>query len=601
MLKAVGSKGVVIRINLVVLALFLVVYATLFFWPTSSSVYLQNGTLMLRPPLPDCLKFKREDGKVGNHDSKHQVTTCVYSDTHIKAEDGSGGAMKAIRETHFPAKSKLGFREDRGDVAKLVRGIRVAMVNLNSKERVRFTKSAREAVEIKFERVSSQLEWTDLFPEWIDEEEENDGPSCPEIPMPDSSRLPEFDAVVARLPCSFPEVGWARDVFRLQVHLVAAKVAARSSKKKVRVVLLASECRPMLELFRCDDMVNRVGEGWVYEAEVARLRQKLALPVGSCRLALPLWKEGSNEVYELSRAEHQKRPKREAYATVLHSSDAYVCGAIALAQSLLATNTTRNLIILVDKSISEEKREGLRKAGWQVREIKRIRNPRAQKHAYNEYNYSKFRLWKLTDYDKIIFVDADMVVLKNMDHLFAYPQMSATGNDGSIFNSGVMAIEPSNCTFRTLMSLRKEVVSYNGGDQGFLNEVFTWWHRWPRRVNFLKNFWSNKTAEVTVKTQLFGAEPPKLYGIHYLGLKPWLCYRDYDCNWNVEDQHVYASNVAHRRWWRVHDAMEEGLQGFCVLTDQRKIDLEWDRMQAGKAGFSDGHWRLKITDPRRHV
>jgi len=189
--------------------------------------------------------------------------------------------------------------------------------------------------------------------------------------------------------------------------------------------------------------------------------------------------------------------------------------------------------------------------------------------------------------------------LRNLDILFHFPQMSATGNDVWIFNSGIMVIEPSNCTFKILMDRRKEIISYNGGDQGFLNEVFVWWHRLPRRVNFLKNFWANTTNEASVKNELFGADPPKVYSIHYLGLKPWLCYRDYDCNWNIGDQRVYASDVAHQRWWKFHDAMDEKLQKFCGLTKKRKIELDWDRKMARKSQFSDEHWKINVTDPRR--
>lgn len=312
---------------------------------------------------------------------------------------------------------------------------------------------------------------------------------------------------------------------------------------------------------------------------------------------------GVEEVYNLSEILNQTATstKKEAYATVIHSSEAYVCGAISLAQSIIKTGTNRDLVILLDKSISQPKREALMQAGWKIREIKRIRNPKAEKKSYNEYNYSKFRLWQLTDYDKIIFIDSDIIVLRNLDLLFHFPQMSATGNDGVIFNSGIMVIEPSKCTFKLLMEQRTVLISYNGGDQGFLNEVYVWWHRLPRRVNFLKNFWSNTTLETSMKNQLFGADPPKVYAIHFLGLKPWLCYRDYDCNWNIANQHVYASDVAHRRWWTLHDTMNETLQSFCGLTERRKVELDWDRKVARKKGYLDEHWRLNISDPRRHM
>ncbi|XP_068638752.1 UDP-glucuronate:xylan alpha-glucuronosyltransferase 2 isoform X2 [Aristolochia californica] len=518
-----------------------------------------------------------------------------------KAEDGL--KMKAVLETKLTKKKSVRVRRP-GFVDEAVRGKKIGMINMEEIDTCDWL-SKRDATTVGFDRVSENFEWKDLFPEWIDEEEDNEGPTCPEIPMPDFAQFDEVDAVVARLPCQYPEKGWGRDVVRLQVHLIAANLAVkrgrRDHKGRVRLVFWSS-CRPMMELFRCDDMVKSDGQWWVYEAEVGRLEKKVSLPVGSCSLALPLWGEGINNVYDLSKLQHNRTAnttRREAYATVVHSSDAYVCGAITLAQSLRATGTTRDLLILLDKSIAGDKRQALVDAGWQIREIKRIRNPRAAKNTYNEYNYSKFRLWQLTDYDKIVFIDSDILVFRNLDVLFHFPQMSATGNDGSIFNSGVMAIEPSNCTFKILMNNRKEVVSYNGGDQGFLNEVFFWWHRLPRRVNFLKNFWSNTSLEAAMKNQLFGADPPKLYAVHYLGLKPWHCYRDYDCNWNIGDQRVYASDVAHRRWWKIHDAMDEKLQKFCGLTERRRIELAWDRKKAEEFGFADRHWSVKVSDPRR--
>jgi lipopolysaccharide biosynthesis glycosyltransferase len=293
------------------------------------------------------------------------------------------------------------------------------------------------------------------------------------------------------------------------------------------------------------------------------------------------------------------RPRREAYATVLHSSDRYLCGAIVLAQSIRRAGSTRDLILLHDHTVSKPALRALTAAGWTPRKIKRIRNPRAERGTYNEYNYSKFRLWQLTEYDRVVFVDADILVLRNLDALFAFPQVAAVGNDGSLFNSGIMVIEPSTCTFDALIRNRRSIRSYNGGDQGFLNEVFVWWHRLPRRVNYLKNFWANTTGERALKERLFRADPPEVWSIHYLGMKPWRCYRDYDCNWNVANQRVYASDEAHARWWQVYDSMGEAMRGPCRLSERRKVEIAWDRHVAEEMGFADQHWKINITDPRK--
>ncbi|XP_010926388.2 UDP-glucuronate:xylan alpha-glucuronosyltransferase 2 isoform X1 [Elaeis guineensis] len=565
-MKAAASKALVIKINLAFLAFFLVAYIALLFQPS-----------ILR-----------------HENSASLVRYCSFRDCHMKKV-----------EKEITKKTAALIRKAPSFLQGLHGNVSIGLVNMELDDGVMDWGASVKATKVDFEQVSKLFEWKDLFPEWIDEEEENEGSTCPEIPMPDFSIYDEMDVVVAKLPCRRPEDGWVRDVFRLQVHLVVANLAVRRGRRDgrgmVKVVFLGA-CRPMMDVFRCDDLVGREGEWWIYEAPAGRLEEKVAMPVGSCKLALPLWEEGTNEEYDVSKFAVPVNPhRREAYATVLHSSDNYVCGAITLAQSILKTGSTRDLVLLHDKAIAQPKLRALVAAGWSLREIKRIRNPRAEKNSYNEYNYSKLRLWQLTEYHKVVFVDSDIIVLRNLDLLFHFPQMSATGNDGIIFNSGIMVIEPSNCTFRTLMARRKDVVSYNGGDQGFLNEVFVWWHRLPRRVNFLKNFWSNSTLEASMKNHLFAADPPKLYSIHYLGLKPWLCYRDYDCNWNIEDQRVYASDEAHRRWWRLHDEMDEGLRAFCGLSQQRTIDLDWDRKNAAARGFPDGHWKLNISDWRRNV
>lgn len=285
-----------------------------------------------------------------------------------------------------------------------------------------------------------------------------------------------------------------------------------------------------------------------------------------------------NDVNKIENITSRRKPKNlEAYATVLHSSEDYVCGAIILAQSLLKTETNRDLILLIDTSISLDKRNALAAAGWTIRIIERIRNLGAKKYPYNEYNYSKFRFWQLTDYDKIIFIDADIIILRNLDLIFSLPQMSAVRNDNFIFNSGITVIEPSNCTFKHFMQQTKEIISYNGGDQGFLNEIFVYWRRLPNHFNFFKIFWTNTTIETNKKNQLFSANTPKLYAIRYFGRKPWWCYRDYDCNWDIEKQRLFASDVAHQKWWNLYDTIDETLKNHCHLTKGKKRQLKLNK------------------------
>lgn len=299
-----------------------------------------------------------------------------------------------------------------------------------------------------------------------------------------------------------------------------------------------------------------------------------------------VWKKYANEA--------KFREPKEAYVSVLHSSEDYVCGAISLGQSILHSGTSKDLILLADKSITPKSLNALKLAGWQIRHIQRIKSTNAEKDAYNEYNYSKLRIWELIDYDKVIFLDSDLLVLKNLDQFFFYPQITAVENCRHLFNSGVLLIEPSKCTFETLMKKTLSIVSYNGGDQGFLNEVFRWWHRWPATVNFLKDFYN-----VTIGPKHY--YPENTHALHYLGVKPWMCYKDYDCNWDIEEYQRFASDSAHKRWWKIYEEMPEELKPFCGLTREMEQRIIENREIAKKGNFSDGHWKIKVKDPRRRL
>lgn len=471
------------------------------------------------------------------------------------------------------------------------------MLNFNDHRQVLL--SGVNSSVIDLEHIQNDIPWASLYPEWINEDQgihESERPICPSLPdVLDNWNPTLYDLIAVNLPCN-KSGDWSRDVNRLHLQISAAKLAAAVSGGDTSVhVLFVTECFPIPNLFRLKDLVLHEGNIWMYKPDMTSLKQSIQLPIGSCKLAVP-----STSPESRRRPESMKK-QREAYVTILHSANFYVCGAIAAARSIRMTGSTRDLVILVDKKISYRRKKGLKSAGWKVRVIDRIRNPKADREAYNRWNYSKFRLWQLINYDKIVFIDADLIVLRNIDFLFTWPEITATGNDGTLFNSGVMVIEPSIATFNLLMDHIHDIKSYNGGDQGYLNEVFTWWHRMPRTMNFLKHFLYQNRDAIKKKNHLFTADPPELYVLHYLGIKPWWCYRDYDCNWNVHGMRKFASDAAHRRWWKVYDSIPVKLRSFCWLRSKQKAFLERDRIQAKKSNFSDRHWMRTIRDRRLKI
>ncbi|KAL3839371.1 hypothetical protein ACJIZ3_023962 [Penstemon smallii] len=449
-------------------------------------------------------------------------------------------------------------------------------------------------VKVHFDQVDNDLKWSDLFHQYINE----DTPSkCPEIPMPNFEDYEDLDVVVAKVPCNeFREDGGLRDVFRLQVNLVVANLLLRSGRKengsnyRPKLAVFIGSCGPMWEIFTCDELLWHGDNSWIYIPQLKRIKQKVLMPVGTCQLAPPYAQLGE-ELWRSHNYNNTYSQPREAYVTVLHSSEAYVCGAIALAQSIIQSNSTKDLVLLADDHISPKSIKGLQSAGWKIKRIQRIRSPQSEKDAYNEWNYSKLRIWQLIEYDKVMFIDSDFIVTKNIDEFFIYPQLSAVENYKHIFNSGLMLVEPSECTFKTLMKKRLVVASYNGGDQGFLNEMFTWWHRLPTKLNYLKYF-------INTDDQVHKI-PEDLYAVHYLGLKPWACYRDYDCNWDKSLHQIFASDSANERWWDVYDAMPEALREYCSLSPEMDARIWKYRRIAEEGNYTDGHWKINVKDPRQ--
>lgn len=86
---------------------------------------------------------------------------------------------------------------------------------------------------------------------------------------------------------------------------------------------------------------------------------------------------------------------------------------------------------------------------------------------------TKLHIFRLTQFSKIIFLDADVLPVRPLSHLFNIPhEFSAVPDVGwpDIFNSGVLVLSPSEAKFTEVTQLLKTKGSWDGGDQGVLNE-----------------------------------------------------------------------------------------------------------------------------------
>jgi len=130
-------------------------------------------------------------------------------------------------------------------------------------------------------------------------------------------------------------------------------------------------------------------------------------------------------------------------------------------------------------------------------------------------------------------LDADTVVLKNIDHLFQQVGFAAVLEVVDKFNSGVMVLEPSKILFNDLLSKINTLPSYDGGDQGFLNEYFaeTW-----TQLSFYYN-----AMESAYPASAWDLDKIKV--IHFMKNKPWQHTQDSD----FETPHA---KVLNNFWWQ---------------------------------------------------
>jgi hypothetical protein len=222
---------------------------------------------------------------------------------------------------------------------------------------------------------------------------------------------------------------------------------------------------------------------------------------------------------------------RSAYVTLVCGGDAYIPGAEVLGRSLTATGTSRPMIAMVTPDVSQEGLRRLARQGFTPRLVEPIPNPRANGDLLLprfRNVFTKLRAWELDELDKAVFLDADTLVLSNVDELFDRPALAAAPDFflPDRFSSGVLVLEPSRDTLARMLAALPTTETYDGGDQGFLNTFFgDWWgmpaaHRLPVAYNvahFIYQF-------VLHHEHLVERVLPELKIVHYILQKPWLAH-----------------------------------------------------------------------------
>ncbi|KAG9219421.1 hypothetical protein CCMSSC00406_0005315 [Pleurotus cornucopiae] len=179
--------------------------------------------------------------------------------------------------------------------------------------------------------------------------------------------------------------------------------------------------------------------------------------------------------------------RRRAVATTLYSSN-YAIATAVLAHSLRRANvSSRLLLIYIEGRISEEALCISRAAGWEPLPVPFIPPPHHGNGILEWYQdqYTKLNIWGLDQHgvDRLVYLDADTLVFRNIDELFdipfnfaAVPDVFAPDDPRGFslsFNAGVLALRPSS---KILADMTKKIETANfpleQAEQSFLNAYF---------------------------------------------------------------------------------------------------------------------------------
>lgn len=196
-------------------------------------------------------------------------------------------------------------------------------------------------------------------------------------------------------------------------------------------------------------------------------------------------------------------------------------GARALLRSLALTGTTADLVVMHTGGVPDASLRALEARGATLVPVDLLptsdafneAHAKGRIHGLNPFtkgvkppfhtpldNFAKLRLWELP-HARAVFLDADTLVLRNIDRLFDYPELCAAPNvyeglgDFSRMNSGVFTARPARATYQRLLGLLDAPGAFwPRTDQTFLQAAFPNWHGLPHTFNTLQYVWLNLPA-----------------------------------------------------------------------------------------------------------
>lgn len=169
--------------------------------------------------------------------------------------------------------------------------------------------------------------------------------------------------------------------------------------------------------------------------------------------------------------------KNYSYITLI-TNDQYMPSLITLLRSFSLIKSRFPISVMVLPEVSENSRAIIKFLGADIIEVSKLfpKNFNGERFGTEDYTgvvyhtcTSKLHVFELTQFDKVVYVDADTVFIKNTDELFLCPHMSAVVDfPVEQFNAGVMVVVPNKDLYNNLL----ETLATFDGENGAFESVY---------------------------------------------------------------------------------------------------------------------------------
>ncbi len=181
-----------------------------------------------------------------------------------------------------------------------------------------------------------------------------------------------------------------------------------------------------------------------------------------------------------------------SYVTIL-TTESYISGCLILNQSLKDVGSKYPFLVVCPCDISDNIKRCLSENKIQYVLLENLPQDIIKRNNLNSYwnnTLFKIKIFSLANLEKIVFLDTDMIILQNIDHLFEYPHMSASDSGAILFpewkggiNSGLMVVKPEKSVYEGLLSCierayeKRTKNNLGFGDQDIIKEFYPNWSK----------------------------------------------------------------------------------------------------------------------------